>query len=68
MAETRARLDWDHTAAICATVVNLVSKRKVKVDEFNPYRARPKRRGMSIGQLADTLAALKKEPSNGTGQ
>lgn len=48
MCDSRQMLEWDHTAAICATVINMHRDSK-KSKPADPVKMNPYRKGASTG-------------------
>ena len=56
LAEERQRLDWDHTALIAAACLQPHTRKRIRPESMNPWRARDKRRKME--RLKKHLAGL----------
>jgi hypothetical protein len=59
LAEHRSRETWSHTSTLCAVVVNLVAKEKVKPEIFNPYTAPQKVEKTLPGEISMLKVFLK---------
>ena len=66
MADGRRVEQWDHSAALLAQMINLVSKRQVLPRKLNPYRNRPEDLPtISAAQLGDLLGAPVRKKTHG---
>ena len=56
--------EWDHTASILCMLVNMVSKKKVVIEDFHPFldkKKAKKKKGMSIKEF---VLKYGKNPNN----